>query len=50
MSDTNESPTATASRPDNPVKPSHQADRTGEGRVNANKINEPRRVRVIDAM
>ena len=50
MSDTKESPTATASRPDNPVIPSHQADRTGEGRVNANKRNEPQRVRVIDAM
>ena len=37
MSDTNESPTVTASRPDNPVRPSQQADRTGEGRVNANK-------------
>ena len=50
MSDTNESPTATASRPDNPVRPSHQADRTREGRVNANKRNEPQKVRVIGAM
>ena len=41
MSDTNESPTATASRHDNPVKPSHQADRTGEGRVNANERSIP---------
>ena len=50
MSDTNESPTATARRPDNPVRLSHQADRSGEGTVNANKRNEPQRVRVIDAM
>ena len=50
MSDTNESPTATASRPDNPVRPSHQAGSTGEGRANANKRNEPQKVRAIDVM
>ena len=43
MSDTNESPTATTSRPENPVRPSHQADRTGEGRVNANERNKPQK-------
>ena len=50
MNDTNESPTATASRPDNPVRPSHQADRIGEGKVNANDINKSQKVRVLDAM
>ena len=43
MSDTNKSPTTTASIPDRPVRPSLQANRTGEGRVNANKRNEPQK-------